>query len=434
MDMKTKLLLLLLGLFSANCASSSTTTSTITTTTTSTTTTTTSTTTTVNPNRAPVSEDAPVADWVNGVNAAGWDFHLSLDGQAASSPLSIGLAFSLLRAGASGKTAETIDNIFGFPEQDTHKAANNVSLGLPDPQTGTLNIANRVFPDYRLNVAPEFLDTSEQFYGAEIEALDFGPPPGEAVKAMNAWVSDETQGLIPTIVEDADFPDLDSDVFHWALVNAIYFKYEWQSKFKLDKELAPFNLSNEETTDIQYMSQTKTFPFVRLENADAVGVPYKQSSTEENRLIMWLVVPHEIEGLADVERSINETSISGFRQSRGYELLDLSAPKWSQELPPTDMTIWLCEQGGLCPEAPLDNMGKDFFYRFAKHAVKVIVDEKGTEAAAATVVGGAAAVSLEPIPIPIRLIVDRPFLWAIVDDDTGAILFLGRVLNPSQTP
>lgn len=121
---------------------------------------------------------------MDGVNNAGLDFHRTLNGNAVSSPLSIGVAFSLVRAGASGATGPTVDSIFGFPEgQTTHEAASSVLHQIEDSSAGTtsLGVATRLY-----SVTPprqDFLDNSRHYYG-----MDVFPWTGSVVDDVNGWV------------------------------------------------------------------------------------------------------------------------------------------------------------------------------------------------------------------------------------------------------
>ena len=125
-------------------------------------------------NRLPADPLAPTSDWVAGTNAAGWDFHRHLVGNAVSSPVSIGLAFSLSRAGASGGTGSVLDEIFGFPEADPHGGANAVDLTLATAsvEPTTLEVANRLFPDDEFSPLPEFLENAGTHYRAAAQPID----------------------------------------------------------------------------------------------------------------------------------------------------------------------------------------------------------------------------------------------------------------------
>ena len=121
--------------------------------------------------RLPADPEAPATDWVAGINAAGWDFHRHLMGNAVSSPMSIGTAFSMSRAGASPDSGTALDKIFGFPETGLHEAANAVDLSLAEASVGstTLEVANRLFPDDGFSPLAEFLHTAAAQYGAVIQ-------------------------------------------------------------------------------------------------------------------------------------------------------------------------------------------------------------------------------------------------------------------------
>ncbi len=371
--------------------------------------------------RLEAERDAPADDWVAGVNAAGWDFHQHLEGNAVSSPVSIGVAFSLASAGASPDTGVVLDQIFGFPETDTHAAANAVDLSLSAAsiEPTTLEVANRLFPDDQFSPLPAFLETAASHYGATIEPVDTADGAA-AADIVNGWVSETTRGLIPEIVNENVVQDQEL-----ILVNTVYLKAEWAEQFL-----------PELTTDDQFTTgdgSTVTSPFmrdrvpvmrrlVRLDNADAVGLPYKG-----DELAMWLIVPHDDDGLADVEASLDASSLSNFADTAEQGMVDLTMPKWEQALPPTDLFEWLCPLG-LCAGAPFDNIAPGIFITAALHGAKVIVDEKGTEAAAATAL---AFDESGPPPADLTVIADHPFLWAIVHQDTGAILFLGRLIDPT---
>ena len=161
---------------------------------------------------------------------------------------------------------------------------------------------------------------------------------------------------------------------------------------------------------------------MRLEGADAVELPYRG-----DELAMWLVVPHDVAGLAAVEESLDAESLAGLAGAAQAGYVDLTMPKWEQALPPTDLFEWLCPRG-FCAGAPFDGIAPGVFITAALHGAKVIVDEKGTEAAAAT----AMAFNESAPPVPeLTVVADRPFLWAIVHNDTGAILFIGRLSDPA---
>ena len=371
--------------------------------------------------RLPADPDAPSQQWVGGVNAAGWDFHRHLEGNAVSSPMSIGIAFSLSRAGASADTGEVLDGIFGFPVADTHGAANAVGLSLAgaSAEPNVLEVANRLFPDDEFSPLPEFLDIASSQYGAGIQPIDTAQP-GPATDAVNRWVSDSTRGLIPTIVSE----DVVADQ-RLILVNTVYLKADWAVPFLAEwTDDGQFTTADGGSVTVPFMHDREPDyrRFVRLDGANAVELPY-----QGGELAMWLIVPHDVDGLAAVEASLDAEALAGLRGASQEGYVDLAMPKWEQTLPPTDLFGWLCPRG-FCPGAGFDNIAPGIFITGALHGAKVIVDEKGTEAAAATAMAFNESAPPEP---DLTVVADRPFLWAITHQDTGAILFVGRLVNPA---
>ncbi|WP_419920578.1 serpin family protein [Candidatus Poriferisodalis sp.] len=372
--------------------------------------------------RLPADPDAPMAEWVAGVNAAGWDFHRHLGGNAVSSPISIGVAFSLSRAGASSDTAAMLDEIFGFAEQGSHSAANAVGLMLAkaSAEPNTVEVANRLFPDDGFSPRPEFLDTAAAHYGATIQPVDTADGAA-AAEVINQWVSGRTRGLIPVIVNEAVVQDQEL-----ILVNTVYLKADWLEPF-----LADLTSDGKFTTDtghsviVPFMRDPEAVDrrYVRMDGADAVELPYVGRD-----LAMWLIVPHERDGLAAVEESLDAAALVGLSGAARQGTVDLTMPKWEQTLaPPADLFEWLCPLG-FCPGAGFDGIAPGIFITSALHSAKVIVDEKGTEAAAATSMGFELSA---PPPPDLTVVADRPFLWAIIHQQTQAVLFIGRLVDPT---
>ena len=371
--------------------------------------------------RLPADPEAPVGEWAAGVNAAGWDFHRHLKGNAVSSPVSIGMAFSLSRAGASADSGASLDQIFGFPEAGLHDAANAVDLRLARASTGltTLEVANRLFPDDGFSLLPEFLRTAAAQYGAALQPVDTADGAA-AARAINEWVSERTRGLIPVIVNDSVVQDQ-----KLVLVNTVYLKADWAEPFLAERTSdGQFTTADDRSVTVPFMRDREPVRrrFVQLGTADAVELPYRGG-----QLAMWLIVPHDPAGLTAVEASLDAESLTALPGAAQTGLVDLTMPKWKQTLPPTDLFEWLCPQG-FCAGARFDGIAPGIFISAALHGAKVIVDEKGTEAAAATALSFAES---GPPPADLTIVADRPFLWAIVHPPTGTLLFVGRLVDPA---
>ena len=371
--------------------------------------------------RLPADPGAPTAEWVAGVNAAGWDFHRHLDGNAVSSPMSIGVAFSMSRAGASAGPAAALDAIFGFPEQGSHSAANAVTHSVGEATRGPniVEVANQLFPDDDFALRTEFRNAAAAHYGATIEPVDTSDGT-TAAGIINDWASQRTRGLIPAIVDVSTVQDE-----QLVLVNTVYLKADWSDPFLTEM--------TEDGEFVTESGQTVTTPFMRdmapperryvlLDGAVAVELPYI-----EGDLAMWLIVPDRHDGLEAVEAALDAASLAGLSQMAQTGRVDVTMPKWEQTLPPADLFAWLCPQG-FCAGAGFDGIAPGIFLSAAVHSAKVIVDEKGTEAAAATSL--MFPTSAPPLP-DLTVVADRPFLWAIVHRETHAILFVGRLVNPA---
>ena len=371
--------------------------------------------------RLPADPQAPADEWVDGINAAGWGFHRHLTGNAVSSPVSSGVAFSLSRAGASPDSGAALDKIFGFPDDGAHSAANAVDLSLAEAsvEPTILEVANRLFPDDGFTMRPEFQRTAAAHYGATVEPVDTADGAA-AADIINRWASRSTRGLIPRIIDAGTVQGQ-----QLVLVNTVYLKADWLVPFLPDL-----------TSDGQFTtgdSRSVTVPFMRdrvpvtrryalLDGAEAVELPY-----QGGELAMWLIVPRDPAGLPAVEASLDAGALTGLPNAAKAGLVDLTMPKWEQTLPPADLFAWLCPQG-FCPGAAFDAIAPGIFIGAALHGAKVIVDEKGTEAAASTALMFPTSMPPEP---DLRIVADRPFLWAIVHQDTGALLFVGRLVDPA---
>ena len=374
------------------------------------------------PDRLPADPQAPTGEWVSGINAAGWDFHRHVEGNAVSSPMSIGVAFSLSRAGASPDSGAALDGIFGFPEVGAHRAANAVSLRLAKSsvEPTTLEVANRLFPDDGFTMRREFLDTAATQYGAAIEPVDTSDGAA-AAGIINRWVSQSTRGLIPTIVDPGAVQDQ-----QLVLVNTVYLKADWVEPFLAEfTSDGQFTTGDDRSVTARFMHDRVPVQrrFVQLDGADAVELPYVGGE-----LAMWLIVPHDPAGLATLEESLDAEALTGLARIAKTGQVDLTMPKWEQTLPPTDLFGWLCPQG-FCPGAGFDGIAPGIFISAALHGAKVIVDEEGTEAAAATAMMFPTSA---PPPPDLTIVADRPFLWAIVHQATGALLFVGRLVDPGS--
>lgn len=353
------------------------------------------------------------------------------------SPASIGLAFGMADAGASGRVAVAIAEAFGLPaEGEERLAAFNAyeqrlsiapGAAAEDETTGepvalpTVTFANRVFTDTAFEPSAEYGELLARWFGAGAEAVPMRTRPGAAADRMNAWVDEQTQRLIRELFTADSF----SDASRLMLLNALYMKATWRDElFPEATESQPFTRLDGTQVDVPLMDATDTVSGVaELDGCVAAALAYAGGTLE-----MVVIVPEE-------------GRFGEVRDRIGTELLEEIDASWmrigySVRIPRFEAgsTVDLKDvmEGalgidGLFDTDGLDRIGDELQIADALHATKVIVDEEGTEAAAVT------AIDMVLTSAPLEWLdvrADRPFLYVIRDIDTGAALFVGQVLDP----
>ncbi|ABK77170.1 serine protease inhibitor [Cenarchaeum symbiosum A] len=334
------------------------------------------------------------------------------DGNIFFSPLSMYTAFSLLYEGASGEAAGELEDAFGF-EPDAQARHNMTahtiaSINRDDPHA-KLALANSLWP-FVGNVRPEYLDVGRSTYLATIEN-----PGDDPSMRINQWVSNITNGKITEVVGPDSFADP-----ILAIVNAVYFKGTWEMQFppeatKMDE------WHGEGDAEANYMNVVGIFDYEEYDGLQVLRMPY-----EGGRLSMTVVLP-EPGGMADLEESISEGQVADWTGSMLEREVSVSLPKFTASTN-YDLIGYLKALGvhrifEFKPPALAGIYGGDLSVRTAIHGAFVDINEEGTEAAAATIISAA-------ITEPPRFNADRPFIFLIQDDESGTILFMGRVSNP----
>lgn len=342
------------------------------------------------------------------------------------SPTSVAIALSMLYNGASGETQQEIARTLGVQELsvETLNQANaelKAVLEAADPQV-TLAIANSLWGNQNVVFQPSFLQRMQTFYHAEVETLDFNHP--SAVNLINAWVNRSTEGKISAILDEVRPEDL---LF---LINAVYFKGEWQQAFDAaNTRDRSFTLLDGRTKQHPLMSQTGNFYYQENEHFQAVSLPYGNG-----RLRMDIFLPQADGSLLQfyqefiAEQNWNAIMTRFIRRDGTVEL-----PRFRYEYE-TRLNDALQALGMLTAFDPnmADLSGlseQDSFVNEVRHKTFIEVNEEGTEAAAVTSIG--IQVTSAQIPIePFTMTVDRPFFYVIRDTQSGAILFMGTVVDP----
>ena len=333
------------------------------------------------------------------------------------SPLSISIALTMTYNGAVGETERAMAEVLEIDALDlstinnSNKALRD-SLEDPDPKV-EISIANSIWSRQEVDFNPEFLERNRAFFGAEIASIDFSSP--QAIEMINEWVNTNTNGKIEKIVDRIDPQTL---LF---LINAIYFKGNWQDEF--DKAMTRpgvFHLPNGSEKQVQMMRREGEYPYFRGEDFEATTLPYG-----DGRLGMYIFLPSSNSNLKKFLRDLNadnwEDWISQL-QNRRHEIM-LPRFKLEYEIRLNDtleaLGMGIAFGGG----ADFSGMGPSLFISEVRHKTFVEVNEEGTEAAAVT-----AVVGVKSLPPAFR--VDRPFFFAIYDAETETILFMGTVTEP----
>lgn len=347
------------------------------------------------------------------------------------SPFSISNSFSAVYGGARGKTADQLANVLHLlSNEEQHQAFNAIDqylteIGIEGRNEGTrfqLNIANAVWIQEGFPIQDDYLDLLAQQYGAGIWQADFANDIEETQEAINLWVSQATENRITKLAPPLNI----SQNTKFVLVNAIYFKGSWWYRF--DKEATSdekFTLLEGNEVAVPMMHGEPIVPYYKDETIQAIQLPYVGGAE------MVIILPEQ-RNFEEVEKRLNNELINKIRQSGKEHEVTLTMPRFEFESTVPLINI-LHEMGLTVPfnygEADFNDIAEDsgLFISDAVHKGTITVDEEGTEAAAVT--GIDIAVS-EPMRVEMNL--NRPFIFAILERETGIILFLGRVMDPSN--
>jgi len=358
----------------------------------------------------------------------------SRDGNLFYSPYSISLALAMTYAGARGETEEQMADAlhFGLPQDKLHPAFNSLDIELAkrgegaqgkDEEGFRLNIVNAIWGQKDYKFLPDFLDTLAENYGAGLRILDFIEAPEESRIIINDWVSERTEGRIEDLIPQGMIDSLTRLV----LTNAIYFNAAWAFPFNENATTdGVFHLLNGDEVVVPMMKQTESFGYTGGEDYQAVELPY-----DGNELSMVILLPESGE-FSTFESSLDLQKLQEIIDNIDYGQVALAMPKFEFESE-FDLKNTLADMGmpiAFSGDADFSGMNgsRNLSITDVVHKAFVSVDEAGTEAAAATaVIVGETSMPMEPVTVNI----DRPFIFMIRDIETGALLFVGRILNPN---
>ncbi|HEY3414264.1 MAG TPA: serpin family protein [Armatimonadota bacterium] len=373
---------------------------------------------------------APDPRVVTAHSALGFDLLHELDSKPGEnvffSPSSISTALEMTYNGASGRTKAEMAKSLHLDGRslDTVNHANQslrTSAMSGDPKV-KVAIANSLWAQKGFPFLATFMQPVRRLYAAAVENVDFGVPTVN--QRINAWVEQRTNGKIRNLL-----PRL-NPLTRLVLVNAVYFHGQWTDQFKkAATHQQPFHPSTSSAKQVQMMSRSGQYRYLKGDGFQAIRLPYGSG-----RFAMYVFLPDTMDGLRALSRQANAARLSewlkGMRPMEGSISLPRFKVEYSQALNTSLKSLGMRQA---FDRSAADFRGmtgrRDLYIGLVQHKAFVDVNEEGTEAAAATavVMVGRAA----PGPHGFVMVVDHPFLCAIRDDQTGEILFLGTIYDPT---
>jgi serpin B len=386
-------------------------------------------------------------------NEFGSDLHRTIstgEGNLCLSPYSVSCALAMTLAGADGETrtemarvlhvdlSSDIDPSFAALQKSLEEmAAKTEKIAQDAKKRGgpshpiTIAIANRLFAQAGYEFRPAFFARVKDYYGAPPELLDFKTNAAAATKRINDWVAQQTHDRIRDLI-----PQPLDVLTRLVLTNAIYLKAPWANEFNANAtKPEPFHVRGKATVDVATMQQRAHFRYAKREGFTAVAIPYSGGDLQ-----FLILLPDKLDGVQAIEKNLSATVLGDCAKMKDSDVF-LHLPKFKFEPP----TIQLSEQlQALGMKTAFDvPQGSANFDRMAPrkpnsylaisdvfHKTFIAVDEKGTEAAAATAVVMMELSARREMAEPIEVKVDRPFVYAIQHVPSGACLFIGRVTDP----
>jgi len=349
------------------------------------------------------------------------------------SPYSISAALALTYEGAKGKTAEEMKLVFGFPESSVLRPVsasiyNGINEGAKEYE---LRAGNALWIQQDFPLLAEYTSTVEKYYGGKATNLDFKKNSEKSRQTINSHIEEQTKSKIKNLIP-IGFVDSMTRI---VLTNAIYFKGTWQLKFDtFGTRDEDFKVSSDNVIKVPMMSMNPKdtrFNYTDTENAQIIELPYKG-----DKISMLVVLPAK--DLASIESTLTTKKLDEYRSNMRETRLDLvSLPKFEFDTKyfMKDTLTALGMPMAFSKSADFSGMtgSKELFLDFVIHQAYLKVDEKGTEAAAATVAGEDLGAAMPGLEKELKVFkADRPFIFVIQDKDTGIILFIGKVVNPLE--
>jgi serine protease inhibitor len=355
------------------------------------------------------------------------------EGNLVLSPYSISSALAMTYAGARGETARQMEQTlhFGQSKTDLHALFGRLETALKAAQgSNELNIANSLWPQEKYPFRQEFLSLLRKDYGATVTPLNYEREAEQARVTINQWVDDKTRHKIAEIIG----PRVLNELTRMVLVNAIYFKGTWATPFP-ESATRPdkFYAKPDTTVTVPFMHKRGHFSYGENDQLQLIALPYVGRQLE-----MLILLPRSRDGIRQLENSLTVASLSAWTSGMRNQQVDVALPKFkmSSGFMLAQVLAALGVKDAFDPEradfSGMDGRSHWLYVSAVLHKAYIDVNEKGTEAAAATAVVMMARGAARPVEPPREFRADHPFLFLIRDSTTGSILFMGRVAKPGD--
>jgi serpin B len=351
-----------------------------------------------------------------------------VDKNICFSPFSISSAFAMVYAGASGSTADEMKKFLHYDGEGIHDAYSALIKGLTSAPEGSGNllIANSIWPQRGYRLLSSFTDLLKKAYDTEVRLVDYKGNAEQSRLEINEWVAGRTMGKIKDILP-ANSVNRESKL---VLVNALYFKAPWLEEFSsaATSDADFFAAAGRRT--VRMMRSVRYAPYFETEDLQVVKLPYARGLFS-----MLIILPRDRDGLPALEGKIDAEMLNLVSSRPERKRVDLNLPKFKIEssFDVADAVKKLGVKSAFDKDlADFSSMNgkRDLVIDAASHKVFVETDEKGTEAAAATAIAVARTTSIIRKDEPVVFRADHPFIFLILDEASGAILFLGRMAAP----
>jgi serpin B len=340
------------------------------------------------------------------------------------SPLSISVALSMALNGANGETRAGMIEVLrsgGLSPANINDSYKSLSHSLLNVDNHVkLTIANSIWAEKKFPVKVPFKNVLTEYYNAEARSFDINDAgvPGD----VNNWIDSKTNGLIKNMIDDLDPATV------MLLINAIYFKGQWNSQFEKSNTVdEPFHVYDTDTKQVPMMKQKTDFNVYKAPGFTLAEFPYGQGN-----FVMDVLLPDDINGVNGLIKTMTIESFNEMISKLHSTEVELSFPRFKYGYKKTLNEI-LSDMGmslAFTENADFSNLSDVAVYiSFVLHQAFIETNEEGTEAAAATIVGFYTT-SMPAGPLVLKL--DHPFLYVIRETTTNSILFMGRVANPLE--